>query len=226
VIAYFLLFQRTTKYICEHFDVIETYKKYKLLVVIASTLLAVGSMALIVRITFKIPEEHLKGLIAFSLCVLFSVVLAQGIVHGIKGIIGRQRYRTIKVLEYYGLNNFIDYTRWYVINGKRVVGEELLALGVAKDGYKSFPSGHTCAAAVTFVLATIPDFLNLDDKKRIRVKGILLVVALTYTSLVALSRVVIGAHFLTDVLFAGAWTYFSTVISAKISKLITKRMKL
>ena len=173
-------------------------------------------------LAFKIPEKYLKGLIAFSFSVLLALILAQGWVQGVKNIVGRQRYRAIKVLEYNGLDSLIDYSKWFVINGKRVVTDEMLALGIATDGYKSFPSGHTCAAAMSFTLIFLPDLLGLDEQKRIKLKTIMIVVSFVFTALVALSRIVVGAHYLTDVLFGGGWTFLSAWVSKIIIKKISK----
>lgn len=222
VLAYYLLFQRTTEYICEHLGKIRLYEEIKLFVSLGAIVLSLGGLSLTLYLTFKISENQLKGLFAFSLCVIFTVILAQGVVQGIKGVFGRQRFRTIKVLEYYGLDGLIDYTKWFVVNGKRVVSEEMLALGIASDGYKSFPSGHTCAAAMSFTLIFLPDFLGLEKGKRVKLKGIMIGVSFLFTALVALSRIVVGAHYLTDVLFGAGWTYLSAWVSKVIMKKISK----
>jgi membrane-associated phospholipid phosphatase len=171
---------------------------------------------------FKISEKHLKGLIAFSVAILLAIALSQGGVQGIKVFMGRQRYRTMKVLEYYGLNNLVNYTKWFEINGKGVVTEKMLALGIAKDGYKSFPSGHTCSWALIFGFAFIPDFLAISEKKRLFAKSLLLAFATITTLMLAYTRILVGAHFATDVLFAGAWTYSFIVFSTWLCKKLIK----
>jgi len=158
----------------------------------------------------------------FSIAVLLTIALSQGVVQGVKSIVGRQRYRTMRVLEFYGLNSLVDYSEWFVIHGKRSVSAEMLALGIAKDGYKSFPSGHTCSWAILFTLTVLPDFLNLDEKKRIKIKGLLIVFTVLAVLLMAYTRVLVGAHFATDTLFAGGWTYLSTILGTYISKKFTK----
>ncbi|MBE5741851.1 MAG: phosphatase PAP2 family protein [Clostridiales bacterium] len=222
VLAYYIVFQRMTEYACEHFGKIEFYEKLGTYLTCGWLVLAGGAIALTLYLTFKIPEKYLKGLIAFSFSVLIALILAQGWVQGVKSIVGRQRYRAIKVLEYHELDSLIDYSKWFVINGKRVVTEEMLALGIAKDGYKSFPSGHTCAAAMSFTLIFLPDFLGLEEGKRVKLKGIMIGVSFLFTALVALSRIVVGAHYLTDVLFGAGWTYLSAWVSKIIMKKISK----
>ena len=220
VFAYTLMALRATEYVYEHKNALEQFEKIKSMLTLGYSTISIGLFAVTLVVAFKIPEKHLKGLIVYSVAVLLAIALSQGGVQGIKVFMGRQRYRTMKVLEYYGLNNLVDYTKWFEINGKRVVSEEMLALGIAKDGYKSFPSGHTCSWALIYGFAFIPDFLDVSEKKRLLTKSILLSVATVTTLMLAYTRILVGAHFATDVLFADAWTYLFIVFSMWLSKKI------
>lgn len=87
---------------------------------------------------------------------------------------GRIRFRDLA-------ENYSNFTAWYVPNGI--------------TGNQSFPSGH---AAMGFLMMAL--FVFVMDKefyKRIILKGIIISWALA----VCISRVVIGAHFASDVLF-------------------------
>ena len=66
VLAYYLLFQRTTEYICEHLGKIRLYEEIKLFVSLGAIVLSLGGLALTLYLTFKISENQLKGLFAFS----------------------------------------------------------------------------------------------------------------------------------------------------------------
>ena len=222
VFAYALMGLRATEYVYEHKHALDSFESLKTMLTLGYTVLSAGLVALTLVLTFKISDKHLKGLIVYSVAVLIAIALSQGGVQGIKVFMGRQRYRTMHVLEYYGLNNLVDYTKWFEINGKRVVTEEMLALGIAKDGYKSFPSGHTCSWALIYGFAFIPDFLAISEKKRLFAKGILLSVATVTTLMLAYTRILVGAHFATDVLFAGAWTYLSIIFSIWLCKKLIK----
>ena len=64
------------------------------------------------------------------------------------------------------------------------------------DSFKSWPSGHTACASITLCLGLLPSIL----KKRF--KGdtyVFFGIGLAYTLTVAIARIVIGAHFLSDV---------------------------
>ena len=222
IFAYTLMTLRATEYIYEHKNALDKFEQIKGMLIFGYATISAGVTALTFFLVFKIPTKHLKGLIVFSVASLLAIAIAQGGVQGIKVFMGRQRYRTMKVLEYYGLNDLVDYTKWFEIKGKQVVGQEMLALGIAKDGYKSFPSGHTCSWALIYAFAFIPDFLAISEKKRLFAKGLLLAFATVTTLMLAYTRILVGAHFATDVLFAGGFTYASIAFSIWLCKKLIK----
>ena len=67
------------------------------------------------------------------------------------------------------------------------------------DAFKSFPSGHTVAAAASFGGIIIPEMYENMKKW----KPLFWAIPIAYTVLVAISRIVAGAHYLSDVLFGG-----------------------
>ncbi|MBQ7374162.1 MAG: phosphatase PAP2 family protein [Clostridia bacterium] len=217
-----VMITRAVEYVFEQNHKLDAFEEYKSLITLIVAVVSAGCFALITLGTFKIPEKHIAGLTVFAVAVFMAAVMAQVPVQGVKVLVGRQRYRAINVLEYNGLNEFVKYTEWFVINGKQTPSEEMLALGIATDAYKSFPSGHTCAWAVIYCFALVPDFLEIDEKTRIKAKTWLLVGATLSTLVLGYTRILVGAHFATDVLLSAGWTYFSVVISAFICKKIFK----
>lgn len=80
---------------------------------------------------------------------------------------------------------------WQAGTGLR---DTLVAAGVAADEFKSFPSGHTANASSLMLLCLLPRLSpKLADKQ-----NFLFFIALAWTVLVAVSRIVMGAHYLTD----------------------------
>lgn len=72
--------------------------------------------------------------------------------------------------------------------------EPLLAAGVAADEFKSFPSAHTANAATMLLLGLAPCL-----KPRLqRCQRALVAFGFGWTAVVALSRILLGAHYLTD----------------------------
>lgn len=69
------------------------------------------------------------------------------------------------------------------------------------DDYKSFPSGHTAMAACSLLFTITPALHpRLEGTGRYWLMG-----SIVWTAVVALSRLTMGAHFLTDV--AAAWLF-------------------
>lgn len=223
--AYIIMFKRCFAYLADYAGRNDD-SRLKLAIWVAATLLGLLFAAATLVIAFKTPKRYVGGLFVFGLIVVAAFAISHCVVHGVKPFFGRQRYRMIKVLEYNGLNDLVDYSKWFVVNGRREVTTDLLALGIAKDGYKSFPSGHTCAAAMSLCVVLLPDALSLDGKKYRFVKIVLTAVAVSYTITVAFSRVYMGAHYLSDVLIGGSVTAVSIIISEKVVKTLVKKFKL
>ncbi|MCR5741267.1 MAG: phosphatase PAP2 family protein [Gammaproteobacteria bacterium] len=149
----------------------------------------------------------------YLLCALYLIFIEL-----IKTPVGRARFRTLNVLGDQSL-----YTPWYKLNGartlnayKQVVSGSLEKsegyLGVV-DQFKSFPSGHTYSACMSFVLCLVPDLFP-DMKKRNKV--ICYVVPFLIGGGVAIGRIIAGAHYLTDVLVGGSFAFVFTAIIREV----------
>jgi membrane-associated phospholipid phosphatase len=101
---------------------------------------------------------------------------------------GRVRYRNLDILH-------SDFTEWYIANGI--------------NGYQSFPSGH---AAMGWML--LPLFL-LAINKNYFIKSIVIGIISIWAISVAVSRVVIGAHYASDVLFGSFFMIISFLVFYK-----------
>ena len=85
----------------------------------------------------------------------------------------------------------------------------------------SFPSGHTASAAMFFPIMFLPLYIEkFNNKKGIALCIIFPIVA---TLIVALSRIVVGAHYMSDVLVGGTMTLVSSIFALKITNLIFKK---
>lgn len=128
-------------------------------------------------------DSKLKRYIFYLLFVwLVSNLAAQEI----KGFWGRPRYRWLAEA---GVQN---YRPWFVMD--KSVKEQAVAAGVASQEFKSFPSGHVQTAAMVVALSTI-GYINpkYADKG-----GVILWYGIGYSVFLALTRIAMGAHFLTD----------------------------
>lgn len=145
----------------------------------------------------RLKEETIASLSGFALAVLIVAGLSNAIVQGSKIIFDRVRYRA---MVYEGYSNFEYYTNWFVINTNKFSSVS----AYAGDYFKSFPSGHTCAAASTFLLILLPNFLEKVNTKKWKI--FFYTVAIIYTLAMMFARVIGGAHFFTDVFIGGMVT--------------------
>ncbi|MBQ9370183.1 MAG: phosphatase PAP2 family protein [Clostridia bacterium] len=114
------------------------------------------------------------------------------LVNVLKFIWSRPRYR-----EMVAAGNFDIYSPWYVINS------------FSLHGHHSFPSGHTASACSLFVLCALGEVF---PKYREKEATIAFIVGL-YTITMAYSRIVLGAHFLSDVTAGFAITFITYAVT-------------
>lgn len=88
----------------------------------------------------------------------------------------------------------------------------LRAEGVAAEEFKSFPSGHTANAAVLMMLTA---FTVLKARWR-QAAPWLFWVGVGWAALIAVSRIIVGAHFLTDVTAGFAITFVCILVAYRI----------
>lgn len=146
------------------------------------TLLAVTALALLVqRLLARLPAERLAR---FEQAAWLSLLLIAGelaVVHALKWAWGRVRFRDL-------LPDQSNFTLWYLPQGP--------------TGHRSFPSGH---AANSWTLLLLPVYAAAAGL-RAYWRYAAWACALLWAGLTSLSRMVIGAHFATDVLFGACIT--------------------
>ena len=153
--------------------------------------------AIIFFLFSKVKNEDLKALLGWAITVVVIAILSNAIVQGTKLIFDRTRFRA---MVYERDTTFEHFTPWYQINQNKFATTSQYA----SDYFKSFPSGHTCAASSIFLLTLLPMFYKKVDTKEWKI--FFYVVAIIYTVSVAFSRIIAGAHFFTDVYIAGLVT--------------------
>lgn len=148
--------------------------------------LVIAANLIVYRLTRDTDPDDLTR---WALMVL-AVWVAQAIILNVivKPLWSRPRMRVIEVTP--GLN----FQPWWVIGNPDKWS--YIAAGVIKDGFKSFASGHTAHAAIGLMLAGLPAAAFTEKPSRRRV---VFWAASLVAALVAFGRIVIGAHFLTDV---------------------------
>jgi membrane-associated phospholipid phosphatase len=152
-----------------------------------AVLLAVGLFILTLIIVKKVGNEKMRELRKVGLVLIILVLAEMILVNVIKVLWARPRMRSIDSVD--------EFVHWYKINGP--TGDNEL---------KSFPSGHT---ANGFIMLAYTMFLPYLKKIK---KNWFMIFVIAWGTAVAFSRVVLGAHFLSDVLVGGYITILSFFI--------------
>ena len=135
------------------------------------------------------------------LAIAIFIALVPGVT-ALKSIFHRPRFRTA---IYYG---YSDFHNWWepCKNYKDIIATSELT----KEEFKSFPSGHAGASSV-FMLFVI--FLPLINSKYEKIQLPLFYAGLAWCLLICWSRILVGAHFLSDVSMGGMLTMICAIIA-------------
>ncbi|MGN0521810.1 MAG: phosphatase PAP2 family protein [Eubacterium sp.] len=148
-------------------------------------------------ITIKPENKKVLRILAVIGIAVMAVQLLS--VEGLKYLWGRVRFRDL-IAE----GSYDKFTPWYVINGI--------------NGNKSFPSGHTAGAGMSYLMMLLPlAFDKLKDKK-----AACFAIPFIYTSVVAVTRLMMGAHYLSDVTAGGIISFSLVLIAIKIYEKASK----
>lgn len=175
-------------YIGKHFFVEEYRMAFSLLWGIGFGVAALYAVRFV-----TVPNEFKRPL--FTAAVIgVGVMTAQLLTVDImKNLWGRVRFRDLL-----SSGSCDGFTAWFVINGK--------------NGNKSFPSGHTAGAGMSYLLMLLP----FIDKKREKYRAVYFWCPFIYTSAVALTRLVMGAHYLSDVTVGGVIAFSCVLVGIKV----------
>lgn len=175
-------------YIGKHFFVEEYRMAFSLLWGIGFGVAALYAVRFV-----TVPDEFKRPL--FTAAVIgVGVMTAQLLTVDImKNLWGRVRFRDLL-----SSGSCDGFTAWFVINGK--------------NGNKSFPSGHTAGAGMSYLLMLLP----FIDKKREKYRAVYFWCPFIYTSAVALTRLVMGAHYLSDVAVGGVIAFSCVLVGIKV----------
>lgn len=166
--------------------------------------LTIAGNVIAYRATRDAAPQELKR---WALMVLVVWVIQAIILNAIvKPLWSRPRMRVIEVTQ--GL----EFQPWWVIGNPDKW--TYIAAGVIKDGFKSFASGHTAHAAIGMMLAGLPAAGFKQEPSRRRV---VFWAAAATAALVAFGRIVIGAHFLSDVSCGFALVLALECLAARIA---------
>lgn len=148
----------------------------------------------IIYLIRRLPAELQKRYRWAGIGILLTAFCSMAVVESIKPIWGRVRFRSMQ-------ENFALFTSWYQING-----DKYLSAVPLKEEIKSFPSGHSQWAGTTLSLS----FLASVNPKLKDKEPIFYGVAIFCALVLMVSRMMQGAHFLSDVTvgFGTAYIFF------------------
>ena len=184
--------------------------------IISLFLFSIAITACVLFLFSKVKNENILLLWKWALLVIILSALSNGVVQGAKLVFDRTRYRA---MVFSGDTDFQYYDYWFKFNSNKFSSVS----PYAEDFFKSFPSGHTCAAASSFFLILLPLFFPQTNNKKW--KTIFYLTAIIYTLLVALSRLIAGAHFFMDVFVGGFTTIILTIIAYHLVKYLQSKNK-
>lgn len=127
----------------------------------------------------KVKDEDKGNLRKVAIVGVFLFIFAILVVNLIKMGWGRERYRHMATM-----NDFTGFTSWFIPN-----------MFTLDNEFMSFPSGHSANATVIIWITLIPLFVPTLKKYT----KALYVVAIFWILLVTTSRIIMGAHFVSDV---------------------------
>lgn len=155
-------------------------------------------------------KKRSDALLAKRLILVLSAMTVSFLLYEmIKIGLPRPRYRLL-AKGYEG----IDFHRWYdPIKNK---AELIAKYGINKDDFKSFPSGHTSNSIMNLALFPALGLVYPSLKRR---SMLLLVLGVFVGITVLISRMVLGAHFLSDVSCGG---FTASVVSAVYYRVYNK----
>ncbi len=129
------------------------------------------------RFFSSLPQEKRASACKIALTVILSALTVLVSVLFLKFFFSRIRFRQLSAM-----GDFSQFTPWFVPRF------------FADSSHVSFPSGHTANACVIFLLSLF------FPKKKTLVRSLLF----AWIALCAFSRIYVGAHFLSDVVFSAA----------------------
>lgn len=129
-----------------------------------------------------------------------------------KEIMCRPRFRFVLAT-----NNSDFFKNWWQ-SGRSI--KESLATDSVTDEFSSLPSGHSAYSMFAiFIFPALADYIG----KLKKFKSLLFVIGFIWWAATALSRMTVGAHYLTDVTIAGLVTILSYAIVSVARKIYLKQ---
>lgn len=159
---------------------------------IIAVLIVIVTDVLIWRLSKSADRKQIK---IFILILLGTILTEIILINMLKIPWARPRMRMLAVQPQ------AAFQPWWVIGCE--MKDHLLAIGVAAEEFKSFPSGHSGNAACAMLLCILPLISQQCRGK----ETLLFMIGVLFMLVVAFSRIIMGAHFLSDVTMGMSITF-------------------
>ncbi len=154
---------------------------------------------------FKDCENNNMWIILCIVCAVILLTLVGGVTL-LKNIMHRPRYRLISNPDL-----TISFHNWW--EPLKEYKDLISQYNLSKDDFKSFPSGHASEASIPLVIIT---FLPLANRKYSKYQLPIYIVSFAFLLLIMFVRILVGAHFLSDVSMGAALMILFTFIANEI----------
>ncbi len=179
---------------------------------IIALVITVLMMALAVFVSQNARKEDV---LLVATIFLFTIVLQMVLINLIKIPWGRPRMRLIET------DARVSFIPWY--EPGTALKDSLVAAGVEAEEFKSFPSGHTGHAVILMLYGLLPWLRNgagrtTDPGQKDRALSLtpsirlFVWIGFGWAVLVALSRMIMGAHFLSDTVVGFAVSFLCVLL--------------
>lgn len=169
---------------------------------VAGILAAVYAIAAL-WITKILSKEESKSLRQAAIIGILTFVAAIVVINIIKMFWGRLRFRSMEA-------PYNEFSLWLIPQGLTTNNE-----------YMSFPSGHSANSAVIMWVTLLPTFVTSLREKEKHLK----VIAGAWIAMVMISRVIMGAHFASDVTMGATISIVSFYLISKWVKKNTSHVE-
>ena len=193
----------------EYFGVNGFYQKAPVFVGYLIAAIPLGVAVYLGYLSFK-DNQNKNMWIVFLICLAVFGACLLGTITVLKDIMHRPRFRTVSSTE-------VPFYNWY--QPCKNYKEYMSTLNIAKEEFKSFPSGHTAEASIVLIPIVFMPLSGNEIFKKHQLK--FFICGCLFIMLVGFARILAAAHYLSDV-STGA---FLMTIILTIANEIVQRIK-
>ena len=153
-------------------------------------------------ISYKVIDtDNFKFLLCMWIILMLAYYVPLAINFITKSIASRPRYRLIA--SGYNIYSAHDlFIPWFKSFNEGLAQRVYSSDIVNSDDFKSFPSGHSFVSMTSILISYLP-LLNKKLKEKNWVRVLILVIAALYAFTIEFSRILYGAHYLSDTTIGG-----------------------